>query len=175
MDSDLARIDVEREIADFLKDEQRRGESSSDVLRRLLKLPRGKRYGRAMALLAHMAERGLTPEATATQRYLVALGSLYIMNRVRFRQVVNLRFGRRPYFARTSEEIVGPGLRRTKWPQQIPGSPFWTLTNLNAERKGTVVEGVMVQLGYGVEVRARVLAALSGEIVRQGGTPQRNP
>lgn len=159
------QIPVEGEIVRWLDGQQLPGESKSDLLRRLLNLPRSNEDRRVAALLVEIARQGVSSDSTVTRRYLLVLASLHAQNPERFQQVLGVYGGRRVYFARSREDIDSSGTRA--WPRRIPGTPFWALTNLNTPRKGRILNRVLERLGYQETAKVKVLGVLAQGMSRQ--------
>jgi negative modulator of initiation of replication len=153
---DTATIPIDRDILSYLKQQQSRGETWSQTLRRLLRLP-GSSEDEMFLGAIRAAKRH-------TSRFLAALAFLYERDPARFAAAIQqVRGRRRLYFARTDEQIKGP----TDQPRLIPGTPFWVLTNLNRERKKGILDRVLSHLGYSEPVRQARCAAVTY------GTPYR--
>jgi negative regulator of replication initiation len=83
----------------------------------------------------------------AIDRYLALLGWLYAAHSKQFAEAA-LKFhrGSRAYFAKSEKEILEGGENVTA--DQIPQSPFWTLTRLDNKSKRQVLRDILFALGY---------------------------
>ena len=151
-------IQIEGDIVGFLYQQQNPGESLSETLRRLLRLPGSTEDGRFFAAI-RAASR-----VNFTDRFLAALKFLYEEDPSRFESAIQrVRGRRRVYFARSRPEITGA----TTQPRPIPGTPFWVLTNLNRTRKEKILRRVLSHLGYSEVVQQWRCAVLTPEPPRK--------
>jgi negative modulator of initiation of replication len=88
----------------------------------------------------------LAMQRGAVGRFLLILAALYRAHPAQF-SVVNEISGRdRLYFANSENKLAESG-SSTK-PRQIPGSPFWVITNSNTTRKKMMLTKASISLGY---------------------------
>ena len=79
-------------------------------------------------------------------RYLALLSFLYRAAPEKFQQLEGLRRGKRIQFSRDRLLIEQSG--KSTFPELIPGTPFWALTNLSNRSKRDVVFSAFSKLGY---------------------------
>ena|SRR5437879_2734901 len=148
------------------------GEGASPILRRLLGMPASNGHGAAALapgseavgaprtaeksaaaardrqLLELVASPEFRVSRNATQKFLALLAFLHRQDLAAFEErVLNIRGRSRKYFGRTKKELDDSGLR--VHPRQIPGSPFWAMTNASTYHKGQMLREVLTVLGYG--------------------------
>ena len=117
---------------------------------------------RSAVLQAYIRSPGFLIHGNATARYLALLAFLYREHPEAFEAVVQMRGRQRVYFAKSSEEIEAVSVNT--FPQRIPGSPFWALTNSNLRQKQTILTRVLFALGYPEDVSQLVIVGLDGGI-----------
>ncbi len=82
----------------------------------------------------------------AVGRFLLILAALYRAHPQQFKGVTEICGRDRLYFADNEAELAASG-SSTK-PKQIPGSPFWVMTNSNTTRKKMMLTKAASLLGY---------------------------
>jgi negative modulator of initiation of replication len=157
----IRTIQIEDDIYQHLLGKVTRfGESESDVLRRELGIS-GKRNG-TMTEAPHrheLAESLKTPEVRHARgvvgKFLAVLGAAYSQKKSDFELVLAFQGRGRTYFAKSREEIIKSG--NSTQPRQIPGSPYWVMTNSPTPQKKSMLREVLEALGYSSEaVKAAV-------------------
>jgi negative modulator of initiation of replication len=127
------------------------GESASSILRRELKL-NGQARAKKAAIPTASHELGLflrTPTmrfGNATDKFLAVLAEVHQHNPKDFERVLSIQGRGRVYFARSKEEIIRSG--RSTQPRQIPGTPFWVMTNSPTPQKRAMLRKALELLGY---------------------------
>lgn len=79
-------------------------------------------------------------------RYFRILRFLHDEKPEEFRNLVGLKFGKRVQIAADAETIEKSG--KSTFPELIPGTPYWALTNLSNRSKRDVLLSVMRMLNY---------------------------
>lgn len=136
------------------------GESGSSILRRELKLngQPGPKMDVPQAAAHELSVFLSNPKmrfGNATDKFLAVLGEAYRQKPKDFEKVLSIQGRERMYFARSKEEITRSG--RSTQPLQIPGTPFWVMTNSPTPQKKDMLRRALQLLGYS-EI-ARVEAA----------------
>jgi negative modulator of initiation of replication len=158
------------------------GESASSILRRLLHLdsgltseipstspPNESRVGNGSstgaghdhvshALTAFLASGDMLSARSALDRFLRILGFLHAQHPEDFGKVLQIRGRHRIYFGRNREDVDRSG--SSVFPQQIPGSKYWVMTNSPTRQKREILTKVLKVLGYAPEVARRTAVAL---------------
>ncbi|WP_373766138.1 replication initiation negative regulator SeqA [Glaesserella sp.] len=168
----MKTIEVDDELYHYIASRtQAIGESASDILRRLLRLPASpqpfvlvqENMIDELKSLAKMPKKkqGLTNqdrivkkiefllasgafnnEPKVVNRFLALLSALYLADNDGFAHAAeNIQGSERIYFARDEKTILATG--SSVKAKQIPESPFWVITNNNTERKGIILCALM--------------------------------
>lgn len=171
----MKTIEVDDELYHYIASRtQSIGESASDILRRLLRLPASPQpfvlvqenminelkdlaklpktkqavnlQEKAVKRLNYvLASPKFQEESKAVNRFLQLLSALYITNPDGFaRATEKVQGSERIYFAKDKEVILATGSGAKA--KQIPDSPFWVITNNNTERKGIILASIMNEL-----------------------------
>ncbi|MDX1705698.1 replication initiation regulator SeqA [Pseudidiomarina sp.] len=158
------RIEIDDELYRFIAGHtQHIGESASSILRRLLNLETADEPPRseplvAVTVAATASERGsrsifdnmtradLAGQRSAVARFLYILGMLYHCHGDDFARVFKISGRDRQYFAASVAELEAHGSSTN--PKQIPGSPYFVVTNNNTTRKKSILTQVAQELGY---------------------------
>jgi negative modulator of initiation of replication len=174
----MPTLNVDEDVyAHLLRNTSRFGETESEILRRMLSLPNpqvtervssgnGKQQpiragdeAKGPALLEFVRSGEFRVASDATKRYLAVLAKTFEQNEDRFAEVREAVAGRnRIYFSSDRAEISASG--RSAAPQQIPGSPYWALTNENVARKRRMLRQVLEFLEYPAAVIEEVVSSL---------------
>lgn len=172
----MKTIEVDDELYHYIASRtQAIGESASDILRRLLrlpaspqpfvlvqenminelkdlaKLPKTKKVLSEQEKLIKRVEFTLASsqfrnETKVVNRFLQLLSALYAVSPEAFAHATeNVQGSERIYFARDEQTILATG--SSVKAKQIPDSPFWVITNNNSERKGIIVSALMDAMG----------------------------
>jgi len=128
------------------------GESASDILRRLLSVPGESPVGQKQSqpggheLTEVLAHPIFHSKSTAVNRTLFLLSEIYKAKGKEFEKVLSFGGRDRRYFGKSREEISKTG--RSTYPQRIPGTPYWFMTNSPTPAKIALLDDVMRALGY---------------------------
>ncbi|KFZ32038.1 N-carbamyl-L-amino acid amidohydrolase [Pseudidiomarina salinarum] len=154
------RIEIDDELYRFIAGHtQHIGESASSILRRLLDLEtvdappaeasRATASGRERSrrsIFDSMTRADLAGQRSAVARFLYILGMLYRCHSDEFAAVLKISGRDRQYFAVSAAELEAHGSSTN--PKQIPGSPYFVVTNNNTTRKKSMLTQVAEELGY---------------------------
>lgn len=171
----MKTIEVDDELYHYIASRtQAIGESASDILRRLLRLPASPqpfvlvqenminelkdlaKLPKKKQNLNHqekivkkvefvLASSAFLNETKGVGRFLQLLSALYVAYPEGFTHATeNVQGSERIYFARDEETILASG--SSVKAKQIPESPFWVVTNNNTERKGIILCALMESL-----------------------------
>lgn len=185
----MKTIEIDDELYHYIASRtQAIGESASDILRRLLrlpaspqpfvlvqenmlnelkdlaKLPKEKKQVSLQEKVQKRIEFVLTSpqfidETKVVNRFLQLLSALYVSDAEGFAFATeNVQGSERIYFARDKEIILATG--SSVKAKQIPDSPFWVITNNNTERKGIILSALMSSMGLPEALIERVKASL---------------
>lgn len=172
----MKTIEVDDELYHYIASRtQSIGESASDILRRLLRLPsspqpfvlvqqntidelkelvkpKGKHKKEdPIEKAKHEVEMVLTSETFVNEtkhvvRFLALLSALYKAHPEGFSSATTVVTGNeRTYFAKEEAALLSHG--NSVKAKQIPHSPFWVVTNNNTQRKGLIITHVMQVMG----------------------------
>jgi negative modulator of initiation of replication len=148
-------IDVDDDIYRFIANHTERiGESASDILRRLLKLTPppaqpDSELAPATATAQELQSLLESPDFKFLQpldKFLAILGWAYEQKSEEFEKVLSIQGRDRLYFAKSEQEITRSG--RSTQPKQIPGSPYWVMTNSPTRQKADLIRKVLRLLGF---------------------------
>ena len=159
----MTTIEIDQEIHDYLLQRVRNfGESASDVLRRELGLNGISRSTPNSALPNHELTEFLESSRIkhargVVGRFLEILSVAFSQNKEEFDLVLAIQGRGRIYFAKSKKEIEASG--NSTQPRQIPGTPYWVMTNSPTTQKKEMLREVLDGLGYSPEaIRAAVRA-----------------
>lgn len=172
----MKNIEIDDELYHYIASRtQFIGESASDILRRLLRLPSSPQpfalvQQNVLEELKEMAKPKtktkpqetkqpdlhkiekilnselFTEKSKGVLRFLTLLEALYQLDRNAFAKATEVVTGNeRTYFAKNEATLLKHGSGVKA--KQIPNSPFWVVTNNNTNRKGLIVTGVMREMG----------------------------
>lgn len=166
----MKEIKIDDELYQYIASRtQSIGESASDILRRLLRLPaspqpfvlvqenmksekvatpvKSSEPAQIVAKVeAVLKSADFTNESKGVVRFLQLLSTLYRANPSLFAKVCEQIGGSgRVYFAKDESSILqaGSGVKA----KQIPDSPYWVITNNNTARKGIILTALMDAMG----------------------------
>ncbi|MCL4410082.1 MAG: replication initiation negative regulator SeqA [Gammaproteobacteria bacterium] len=173
----MKKIEIDEELYAYIASHtQHIGESASTILRRLLGLspvavhPDSLHTGSLRTNNEHegsvqeskTAATGVTSSSTsvfdvldradlaaqkgAVGRFLFILSMFHRCHVTQFTQVLDIRGRNRLYFATTEQELLAAG--NSTNPKQIPGSPYWVVTNNNTTKKKSILTAVATEMGY---------------------------
>ncbi len=183
----MKTIEVDDELYHYIASRtQSIGESASDILRRLLRLPASPQPFvlvqenminelKDLAKLPKkkqplnqqekiikqiefvLASGAFINETKGVNRFLQLLSAIYRADPEGFAHATeNVQGSERIYFARDEQTILATG--SSVKAKQIPDSPFWVITNNNTERKGIILCALMNAMELPEELVARIKA-----------------
>lgn len=159
----MKTIDVADDIHSFLLSRmQDFNETASDVLRRELGLTHNKPPAKQESkheLSSVLAGTKMMFHLSTKDSYLYVLGEAYKDRPQAFESLLKLGGRERRYFGRTEAEIANSG--RSTHPKQIPGSPYWAMTNASNEYKGKILRDALLALGYSASAAEAARTAIS--------------
>jgi negative regulator of replication initiation len=94
----------------------------------------------------------------AKDRYFAVLEFFYRHHRNEFSLLENYRRGRRINFARSAKTIEESG--SSTFPEQIPNTPYYVLTNLSNPRKRQILEDILKMFKYPISEITIVLKSI---------------
>lgn len=159
------------------------GESASDILRRMLKLstaapstapvvkatpataevvpakPASTAKDNVRAMRELLLSDEYAEQKKAVNRFMLVLTTLYSLNSKTFAEATESLHGRtRVYFASDEQTLLKNG-NQTK-PKQVPGTPYWVITNTNTGRKCSMIEHIMQSMQFPAELIDKVCGTL---------------
>ena len=157
----MTTIEIDQDIHDYLLQQVRNfGETASDVLRRELGLngtsrPTTKATVQSHELAEILESSKIKHARGVVGKFLEILSAVYTKNKEEFDLVLAIQGRDRIYFAKSKKEIEDSG--NSTQPRQIPGTPYWVMTNSPTTQKKEMLREVLEGLGYCPEaVRATV-------------------
>lgn len=159
----MPSIDVDQDIYDYLLHHIAAfGETPSHVLRRELGLTKPDAGELAKASAPHELSSLLASSQflrwSATDRYLAILAELHRQHPDLFEAVLSIKGRQRVYFAKSQAEVYNSG--ESVEPKQIPGSPYWAMTNASTGKKIGILHDVLVRLDVSDAATAAATTAL---------------
>lgn len=180
----MKTIEVDDELYSYIASHTKHiGESASEILRRMLKFsaaaqpvtsspksvpalsvsPDVKAVSPAKNKVRAVRELLLSDEyaeqKAAVNRFLLVLSTLYALDANAFADATESSHGRtRVYFARDEKTLLQNG-NQTK-PKEVPGTPYWVITNTNTGRKCSMIEQIMQSMQFPVELIEKVCGTL---------------
>ena len=156
----MRTVELDEDVyAHLLRHVDHIGESASSILRRLLHLdatPGGARQNGTSAekdddddgewLLKQIENEPFRRKRTATDKYLFVLGCAHERAPDRFAKVLTVSGRKRKYFGASETDIASSG--SATYPQRIPGTRYWAMTNASTSDKRDILRQVLQQLGY---------------------------
>lgn len=161
----MKSIEIEDDIYVYLLSKTSHiGESASSILRRELNLNgpgAGKRSAPPGATheLSALLSSPKMRFGYATDKFLAVLSEAYKEKPKEFEKVLSIKGRDRVYFARSKDEIVRSG--KSTQPLQIPGAPYWVMTNSPTPQKKTMLRQALQLLGYSEAASADAARAIS--------------
>lgn len=152
----MKTIEIDDDIYTYIAQNTKQiGETASEILRRLLnishqtstnaqddKIPQHE----LESILEHPRLRS---QGSAVNKLLFILGEIYRAKPDEFEAVLEIKGRDRLYFAKTRQEIEDSG--SSTQPKQIPGSPYWIMTNTPTRQKHQILQNVLSILCYSQE------------------------
>ena len=186
----MKTIEVDDELYSYIASHTKHiGESASDILRRRLKFsavsqpasgaPAAKAAPAAAPAAAPVVEaKPANPvkdkvramrelllsdeyaeQKRAVNRFMLVLTTLYSLDSKAFSEATESLHGRtRVYFAEDSRTLLKSG-NQTK-PKQVPGTPWWVITNTNTGRKCSMIEHIMQSMQFPAELIEKVCGTI---------------
>lgn len=160
----MPNIDIDQDIHDYLLHRiEAFGETPSHVLRRELGLVKPDSAKPAKAPESHELSNLLaSPQFprmwSVTDRYLAILAELYRQHPDVFEAVLSIKGRQRVYFAKSEADVYNSG--ESVEPRQIPGSPFWAMTNASTGKKVGILHDVLARLDVSDAATAAAITAL---------------
>lgn len=163
-------VEIEPDVYDFVRNNIRDfGETPSRVLRRLLNLPEPKASSGASAevpkppvptppapapvsttpMLQFVTDMRTGRYRTATAKFLAILAFAHKQDPGAFANVLRIDGRSRKYFGRSKEEITNSGT--STHPKQIPGTPYWVMTNADTSQKRDMLKQALRVMGYSAD------------------------
>ncbi len=95
----------------------------------------------------------------AVNRFMLVLTTLYSLDSKAFAEATESLHGRtRVYFAEDARTLLKSG-NQTK-PKQVPGTPWWVITNTNTGRKCSMIEHIMQSMQFPAELIEKVCGTI---------------
>ena len=159
----MKQIDIDEDIYAYLAAKTIRiGESASDILRRLLDLPKNIVETSPAVPQDHEFSKLLSDARIvlrpATSKYLSILAEAYKQKSNDFAKLLDVRGRERIYFAKSEQEILASG--SSTHPKQIPGTPYWAMTNASNDKKAAILEQALASIGFSPQACEAVGKAL---------------
>ncbi|MDF3008134.1 MAG: hypothetical protein K0R86_2001 [Enterobacter kobei] len=181
----MKTIEVDDELYTYIASHTKHiGESASDILRRMLKFsaaaPSASPVAKAAPAVAVSPVSGVASnpvkdkvramrelllsdeyadQKRAVNRFMLVLSTLYSLDAKGFADATESLHGRtRVYFAEDSKTLLQSG-NQTK-PKQVPGTPYWVITNTNTGRKCGMIEHIMQSMQFPTELIEKVCGTI---------------
>ncbi|WNP33364.1 replication initiation negative regulator SeqA [Enterobacter kobei] len=181
----MKTIEVDDELYTYIASHTKHiGESASDILRRMLKFsaaaPSASPVAKAAPATAVSPVSGVASnpvkdkvramrelllsdeyadQKRAVNRFMLVLSTLYSLDAKGFADATESLHGRtRVYFAEDSKTLLQSG-NQTK-PKQVPGTPYWVITNTNTGRKCGMIEHIMQSMQFPTELIEKVCGTI---------------
>lgn len=98
-------------------------------------------------------------KSKAIDRFMLVLSTLYNLNKSAFVAATEAIHGRtRIYFASDKQILLASG-KQSK-PRLIPDTPYWVITNTNTNRKRNMIEQIMQDMKFPVELVDKVCGTI---------------
>ena len=180
----MKTIEVDEELYRYIASHtQHIGESASDILRRMLKFTAGQPVralpaasasqsvelekaapaqrprDRVRAMRELLLSDEYAEQKRAVNRFMLVLTTLYAIDSKAFAEATESLHGRtRVYFAEDERTLQKNG-NQTK-PKQVPGTPWWVITNTNTGRKCSMIEHIMQSMQFPAELIEKVCGTI---------------
>ena len=155
----METIEIEDDVYEHLRQNSRIGETASQILRRLLRIPQASspaipsRIGfktppsQATTPLAKFLESPqFLVQSDAVGKFLTILGWLFREDQQKFKMVLGISGSKRRYFASNEVDLEKSG--NSVMPKRIPGTAYFVVTNNDTPKKKRMLADVMRVLGY---------------------------
>jgi len=161
----MRTIEIEDDVYRYLlQNTTQIGESASQILRRLLRIP-GHQSKWSVPAERSKTELSECLDAPAFKaqpdvigKFLYILSYLHKRDPEQFKKVLAISGRRRKYFALGSKELEESG--SSVYPKQIPNSHFWVVTNNDTPKKRRMIQDVLKLLGFGNDAVKDAVEAL---------------
>ena len=161
----MKSIEIEDDVYGFLLSNALRiGENASEILRRLLGIPDPRRktikkvaqsssvnqlnshsFGETTHIQSEISDCFTNPafqaQTSVIGKFLYILSYIYKRNPEHFGKILAISGRHRKYFTRTEKELEQSG--SSVHPKQIPGTPYWVVTNTDTPKKRRMMEDVL--------------------------------
>ncbi|VYU69166.1 replication initiation negative regulator SeqA [Metakosakonia massiliensis] len=182
----MKTIEVDDELYSYIASHTKHiGESASDILRRMLKFSAASQPAAAApvpkstpvaapaaeikpvnspkdnvrAVRELLLSDEYAEQKNAVNRFMLVLSTLYSLNAKAFAESTESLHGRtRVYFASDERTLLQSG-NQTK-PKQVPGTPYWVITNTNTGRKCSMIEHIMQSMQFPAELIEKVCGTI---------------
>ncbi len=149
----MKTISIDEDVYQFLlRNTQELGEGASDILRRLLNIPRSANGNISQSNATKHEFSEIFNDSkflwlhTAVDKFLYFLSQAYSEHQSDFEKLLVIQGRGRTYFATSSKEIEDSG--QSTQPRNIPGSPYWVMTNSPTPQKRQMLREALSILGY---------------------------
>lgn len=180
----MKTIEVDDELYSYIASHTKHiGESASDILRRMLKFtavsqsvasgakaapaptpvvevkPANPLKDKVRAMRELLLSDEYAEQKRAVNRFMLILTTLYSLDSKAFAAATESLHGRtRVYFAEDERTLQKNG-NQTK-PKQVPGTPWWVITNTNTGRKCGMIEHIMQSMQFPAELIEKVCGTI---------------
>lgn len=145
----MRTIEIDDDLYAYIASQTKEiGETAADILRRLLGIPRKANSGSANGQheLAKVLENSGLKFKSAVDKFLFILGEAYKKKPDTFDKILTIQGRGRKYFATNKSEIEDSG--NSTQPKQIPGTPYWVMTNSPTPQKATMLRQALEATGF---------------------------
>ena len=159
----MRNIEVDEDVyAHIARNTREIGEPATKILRRLLDLNGDlgspKPVSEKHELSDALGDPAFRVHWAAVDKMLYLLSTANKQRPDKFDRVLKIQGRDRKYFARSKEEIEASG--SSTQPRQIPGSPFWVMTNSPTPQKAAMLRDVLRVLDYSKEAVDAAVTAI---------------
>lgn len=147
----MRTIEIEDDVYLYLLSQAKEiGEDASSILRHLLGLKKDKIPVEPHNGLGEVFDFLVDPNyrilSNAVKKFLFILSWAYKKNLPQFDKITMIQGNRRKYFSKEKFDLEQSG--SSVQPKQIPGSPYWVITNNDTPKKKVILYEVLTVLGY---------------------------
>jgi len=155
----MRTIEIEDDVYEHLRQNTSRiGEGASEILRRLLGISGEPPDEKNSKISECLQDPRFQAQPDVVGKFLFILSYLYKLKPDEFSKVLAISGRKRKYFARSSKELENSG--KSVFPKQIPGSPYWVVTNNDTPKKRRMLVDVLRLLEYNKAAMEEVTKAL---------------
>ncbi len=98
-------------------------------------------------------------QSKSIEHFMLVLSTLYTLDAAGFAAATDALHGRtRIYFASEQHTLLANG-RHTN-PKQVPGTPYWVITNTNTGLKRSIIEHIMHAMQFPAELTNKVYGTI---------------